>query len=141
MHQQGKIIAVEKHKIWVDVSRQNACNSCAAKNGCGTSLMERALPSSGNVFELDSGDKKFELGAWVDISMDEDKIVAASLLIYGLPLLFLLLGAMLGNTIGHSELASISGATIGFALGFLITRYIDARMAKNLVPSVNAVNI
>mgnify|MGYP003385687768 CR=1 FL=1 len=141
MQQQGKVIAVDQHKIWVDVTRQNACNSCSAKNGCGTSLMERALPNSGSVFELNAGNNNFELGSWVDISMDEDKIVSASLLIYGLPLLCLLMGAMAANAVIGADLGAIVGAIIGFGFGFLITRTIDARMAKNLAPTITASNI
>lgn len=137
MQQHGKIIAVDGCKLWVDVSRQNACMSCAAKNGCGTSLLERALPNSGSVFELAAPTDQFTVGETVDIAIDESKIVGMSLLIYGLPLLCLLLGAVGGNALWHNDGAAIAGALLGFGAGFGITRVLDATMAATVAPTVS----
>ncbi len=132
MKQQGRVVAVEQHKIWVDVSRQSACGSCAAKSGCGTSLIETALPSRHSIVVIKQTDHTFIIGDSVDVSMPNDKIFTASAMIYGLPLLLLLLGAAIGHNIYVTELASIVGAIVGLFIGAGFVYYIDQLLGQGL---------
>ena len=38
--EQGKVVAIDSDRLWVEVVRHTACGGCAAKSDCGTGLID-----------------------------------------------------------------------------------------------------
>ncbi len=118
----GRVVAVEPDGVWVETIRQSTCGSCAARQGCGHSLMERisdgrrsfirVLPGRVDVAECAVDDQ-------VRISIPEEVILRGSMVVYLVPLACMLAGAALtaGLAAGSQDLMAALGAAAGFALG------------------------
>ena len=123
----GRVVALESDGLWVETIRQSTCGSCAARKGCGHGLLNRyadgkrgfirVLPGTTGVIDCAVDDQ-------VRISIPEEVILRGSLVVYVVPLLFMLGGAVFGSTQadGSSDLYAAVGAVAGFAIGFALVR-------------------
>ncbi len=124
----GRVVAVERDGLWVETIRQSTCGSCAARKGCGHGLLNRyadgkrgyirVLPGAGGVVDCNVDDQ-------VRISIPEEVILRGSLVVYVVPLLCMLGGAVLGSRIGDGtgDLFAFLGAATGFGVGFALVRW------------------
>lgn len=114
----------------VVTQRQSACGHCAARNGCGTSLLATWFPQRQLAFRLNN-DIQAAAGDTVIIGLDEAFLQRSSLLLYALPLLGLLVGAVAGEY-GFSllswptELGAILLGLLGLSAALLAVRYFSA---------------
>lgn len=128
MSENGRIIAVEDQAVWVETIRQSTCQSCSAQKACGHGLLSkmqsghqvhvRVLPG---VYPLED----FSVGDQVSISVPERVVLQGALLVYLLPLLTLLLGAGLAESVLTglpNDLAAFMGAALGFSLGIALVK-------------------
>jgi len=121
------VVAVESGSVWVETIRQSSCGSCAAKQGCGHSLLQQISAGSQNYLRVFSGKlsaAQCSVDDHVRISIPERVILRGSLLVYIVPLVAMLTGATLGSilAVGNSDSLSITGAVAGFALGVTLVR-------------------
>ena len=136
LEEEGVVLAVHGDIAEVVTQKKSACGSCAAKSGCGTSLVESLFPSRTRSFRA-RNEVRARKGDQVVIGLDESALQTASLLIYLVPLLGLIGGAILGTWLGSSpdggtaELFSILGGAGGFFV-FLaaVRRYSDMLSSK-----------
>lgn len=127
--ERGRVVAVEPDCLWIETIRKSTCNSCAAQKGCGHGLMnklEGSLESNRrhHVRALlgDVAATEFAVDDMVEISIPERILVSAPLLVYGLPLLFMLMGAALASQWQSTDLFAVLGAATGFVLGFAVVK-------------------
>lgn len=118
----GRIVATRDEYAWVEIERATACGSCAARSGCGTSVLAKLFGRrQTNIRVVNSigaadGDR-------VVIGISESGLVRGSLAVYAVPLAGLFAGGLAGQYLGvvsgsaHADLASIPGAAAGFAAG------------------------
>jgi sigma-E factor negative regulatory protein RseC len=64
------------------------------------------------------------------IDISSEGLLSATLILYGIPLLLLLLGAIIGQLI-QGEIGSAFGAGIGLVIGIPIVRFLSNRVARN----------
>jgi sigma-E factor negative regulatory protein RseC len=124
----GRVVAVEPEALWVETIRQSTCGSCAANKGCGHGLLNRIGDGrTGYVRVLPgpTGTAGCAVDDQVRISIPEQVILRGSLVVYVLPLLFMLGGAAGADGLwpAGSQLASVFGAAVGLALGFAAVRW------------------
>ncbi|MDX1694979.1 MAG: SoxR reducing system RseC family protein [Ketobacteraceae bacterium] len=119
IEESGRVVAVEQGAVWVESIRQTACQSCAARNGCGQSALAklgqqhknhvRAL----NAFDLEVGDQ-------VVIGVPEDVVLKGTLVAYLMPLVLMLVAAITADSFTSRDLwialAGLSGLAVGFGL-------------------------
>lgn len=104
-----KVLDIQAEYLWVEGVQRSACQSCSAQQGCGQSLLAKftAHPVRLRV-PLDGREAtSFHVGQNVTIGIADHVVVRGSLLIYLLPLLLLLLGIWLGDTLFANEPAAI----------------------------------
>ena len=112
LREEGIVKAVNGDRAEVQVQVQHACGSCSAKSGCGTSLVASLFPQRGHSF-IARNSVGARPGDRVVIGLDESDLQLASLMIYLLPLLGLIGGALSGIYLarllgsGDGELLSI----------------------------------
>ncbi len=127
LEEQGKVLEVLGDYARVTAQPTSACGSCSAKKGCGTSLLSELFSRRSRIFMAHNlvGAKA---GDAVTIGLDESVMQRASVMVYLLPLLTLLGGAMLGQWLAPADmpadLFSIGGGIVGlFFPLYLIKKY------------------
>lgn len=118
IEQRGRVIAATDQEIWVDGMPESACGSCSLKAGCGQRLL------SGRTRRVRV---RNELGAQVDdevvIGIPKDILVKASILLYLIPMLVMLLMAVLTHRFlsaqdGWVLVAAAAGLGLGLAVAW-----------------------
>lgn len=129
LEQAAEITRTDEHQVWVKPLR-SSCQSCG-----GTCSM----PGSAGVAR-DAGvpltvpdPERWSPGDRVLLSTPESVLLVTSLLVYGLPLLGLFAGALLGANLVESlmphwrEASSVAGALLGFCSGLWLARSVRLR--------------
>jgi len=118
IEQRGKVVEVEDGLVWVSYVRQTACQSCKSESVCGNSYMEKW--ASGKITHIPAlNSLTLKTGDEVVIGIDEHAVLKASVFVYAMPILFLLAGAVVGNSLSANDLGSGVGGLLGLAAGFL----------------------
>lgn len=127
----GRVVEVDSDCLWVETIQRSTCDACKAEKGCGQRLVvkwsatdEANRRAHGVLRVLLDGrsDTDYSVDDEVKIGVPDQVVVKGSLLVYLTPLFGLIAGALLGNSVGGSEAASIMVAVFGFALGALLVR-------------------
>lgn len=141
------IVVSDENGIWVEPKRQSVCGQCSVKKGCGTAVLETILGKKPTQIEVIS-DIPVLPGDQVIIGMEEQALVHGTFLVYALPLILMILGAALGQTLGghvalfnqlfDQEMMSIIFAFLGFTCGYFMARHrINSSLRYNeLLPVV-----
>lgn len=129
----ARVTAVDGDRVELVAERQTACGGCAAKQGCGTSLLDEWFSRRQPRFEVRSS-LEVGVGDRVVIGLDEGRLQRGSLWLYAFPLLGLLAGALFGDwCFAQSGLDSELGAIFG-GLGGLSAALLTVRKRANASP-------
>lgn len=111
----GQVLAVEGRQVRVAVNRQNSCGSCKARAACGQGLAQSLKPGrSHEVLAL--CELPVQVGDTVVLGIEESLAVRGAVLVYLLPLLALLIGALTADWLGLGEPVVILAALSAFAV-------------------------
>ena len=123
------IVRTEGQYAFVRASQASGCERCDGK-GCGAGKLSQMFCSTPRQFQVENPIEAV-VGEEVVISVAEGSILRGIGLIYLLPLLLLVTGAMLG---GHwaklpaqSDGYAAAGALLGLAAGFAAAKLISSR--------------
>ncbi len=120
------VVAVAEDRAQVECRRTTACGHCQQQESCGVGAMAKAMPGRPQLLEV-ALTMPVSVGQQIRIGIPERSLLKSALLVYMVPLLFLLLGALAGKWGAQwlslaEEAPEILGALLGGALGFLIAR-------------------
>ncbi len=135
IEEQGVIVKLDTHNIWVEKTSTSGCAGCQQKSSCTTQAISQLLDKKSlrltNTHEFNLGDK-------VTIAVDESVLLGASISMYCLPLIALFIGAFLAdsfieNTTAYKEFWVIISALIGLALSLIgIHEHSETRYANSI---------
>ena len=114
----AKVLKVEGDIVWVQAIQQSACGSCQAQKGCGHSLLAKVgqkqvdLPVARSSLDVQVNDQ-------VIIGVPEQAILRSSLIMYGIPLFFMMVVALLGTAFEAAEGITILLSFVALLLGFV----------------------
>jgi sigma-E factor negative regulatory protein RseC len=128
------IVQVEGRYAIVQASQVNGCEQCNGK-GCGAGKLSRLLCGEPRRFQVDNPINA-GVGDEVVISVAEGAILHGIGLVYLLPLLLMVMGAMLGSAMvgqspGQHDGYATAGALSGLVAGFIAARWISSVRAGN----------
>ena len=117
--------------VWVEGIQQSACNACSAKSACG----QHSLSKLGRKVKLWlETEESLKQGEEIIIGLPEGALAKSAMVLYGLPLLSMLIFAIIGESIGAVDdgagwlpadlsaiIFGVSGLVIGFALAKIWT--------------------
>ena len=132
IHEHGRVVSVRalnnnhsahpEQEVWVETIRKSTCGSCAAKPGCGQSLLAQWADSKRTHIKLIT-DKVVTVDDEVVLGIEEHALLKGSLAAYGLPLVTMLLSVILASIgLGLAEGWVIVSALVGLVLGFGLVR-------------------
>lgn len=123
---------VEAGGIWVESLQRSACDSCNAKAGCG----QRTLTQLGKPIRLwVASEQPFSVGQQVLVELPAGGLAFSALLLYGLPLITLLVAALLGQAL-ESDLWAAALGLGGLAIGLYLSRQLTQHYKQWWQPKV-----
>jgi sigma-E factor negative regulatory protein RseC len=121
---EAQVERCEGEFAWVSIRPHSPCGHCDPKTGCKSVAITRLFGTAQQSYQV-----KNSLSAkpndWVKVAVNDGVLLSTALWAYGLPLLLLILGAVLGGALAstkQAELFSLLGAVLGFVASFLVLR-------------------
>lgn len=122
IEEQAIVVGLDGDQAMLEIVRNKPCGLCGQTRGCGISIWGRLLGHRNNVFRADN-QINAQAGDTVVVGVDEKAFLTSSMVVYGVPLILLLSGAVLGGALLPVSLAadfrSVIGAAVGLSLGLL----------------------
>lgn len=125
------VAEVKDGKIWLETEIKSTCSSCVQSNSCGTSVIAKAFSGKKNLIGLDF-DGHAKIGQQVLLAIEESAVLNASILVYLVPTIILLISALSSQylfvtVMSLPELASVIASVLIAALSFWILKlYLNA---------------
>lgn len=123
------VIAIEGKLAVLNVTKQSSCGTCAAKSGCGTSVLSEVFGRESVLRAYNQIGAK--CGDSVTVAIPEAIMLKVSFMMYMLPLLAMLGFAILGQTLFANELISIVAGVLGFVFGLIAFRLYGLRTGQD----------
>ncbi|RXJ72308.1 transcriptional regulator [Veronia nyctiphanis] len=130
----AEVVSYKNGCLLVRSTQQTSCGSCGSQSDCGTGIVSKALPAKTLDISIPS-DKSLPVGTMVEIGMQENAMLKSALVVYVVPLLFLIVGAIFGqfvfvNLANGSEGAVVLSAFLFAGLGGFIARVLSLRFEQ-----------
>ncbi len=125
MRQKGIVIEKKEETLTIQIQRGSACGNCKGCSGKDTCLN---ITVKGQA----------EVGDEVLVDLPDGQIAKASLLAYGIPLLGMIGGFVVGTLLSFSEGITILLALGGLGVAALVMMWVDKKIKnkKNWVPQL-----
>lgn len=127
------VVQILKGQAMVQANRGNGCEQCNGK-GCGTGKLSQLFCSKPRLFQVENPINA-GVGDQVIISVAEGAVLRGIGVVYLLPLILLLGGAMLGNLwaaqAGQRDAYAAAGALLGLIVGFLSARWVSSGQVRS----------
>ncbi|WP_111640182.1 SoxR reducing system RseC family protein [Marinomonas shanghaiensis] len=127
----GRVLSIEDGFADVETIRTSSCTSCRARHGCGHHAI--AQVSSSNRMRMKAIDPlAVKVGQSVVIGIPEDTLLQASIWMYLIPLLGLVVGAVIPSLWGGESDIAVVFAILGFTGGLLLAKKKSKQEMNNL---------
>ena len=126
----ARVIRRDGRRIELELQRASACGDCELSQGCGTGALGRLLGKRSRPLVIET-EQDCEAGDLVVLAIPEAALVRASLLLYGLPLLGLLLGGLGAAMFTVAEWLVVAAAGFGLLVGCKIAAQIAPGIEVN----------
>lgn len=105
-------------EVQISCEQQTSCSHCASQKNCGTGILSKAVGNKSHQWALKT-DKDVKTGQIVEVGLPEKSLIQFASVVYILPLMMLIAGAIIGQwliapSFGHGE-----GVTILVSVGFM----------------------
>jgi len=150
------VVGLEQNAAMLEIVRRTPCGLCGQTRGCGISLWGRLFGHRKNIFKA-VNQINAKVGDSVIVGIEEQALLISSLMVYGIPLIAMLAGALLVGGIfagdsnhvnpGHADFYAAMGAIAGLIIGLLwlkghaAGRSMDARYQPVILRADNSVVI
>lgn len=124
MREWATVVAWQDGIATLHSEAKTSCNSCSARKGCGSHMLNKLGPKDAHVMQVPSA-KPLQPGQRVELGIKESSLLGSALLVYMTPLVGLFVVAGLFQTLFHTDLAAASGALLGGVGGFILAKGIS----------------
>ena len=124
VEEQAVVVVLKDEMAMLEVIRRKPCGLCGQTRGCGASMWGKLLRHRPRIFKaLNRIDAK--VGDFVVVGVEEQALLRSALLVYGIPLLALLAGAIVASIAwggSNRDSSTVVGAVVGLIVGLLWVR-------------------
>lgn len=128
METRAIVIRVEGKEALVESMQGGGCGHCDSENGCGSGKMSQLFCSEPRRFRV-RNDAEAQVGTLVQVTLPEGVLLRSALLMYILPLILLLCGAMAGaqlaNETANADTYAALGGFVGLISGFVLANVLS----------------
>jgi sigma-E factor negative regulatory protein RseC len=137
----ARVVSRDGRRVEVELQRGSACGGCELSEGCGTGALGRLLGHRRRSLVIET-DRDCNPGDEVLLSLPEAALVKASLMLYGLPLLGLLVGGSAAISLSLAEWWVAFCAILGLFAGFrLAARGTQKLEQGGLAPYISDIRV
>ena len=147
IEERARVVAIENDQLLLEADTKTACNACAARQGCGTSVLSKWVGRKFTRFQAPNT-VNAQVGDEVVVGLAEEAMLKGSVLVYLLPLLAMIGFALLADKLIDADTALrdllvLVSAVSGFGLMLFISRwFLSTNSSRNgLTPVVLRKNI
>jgi sigma-E factor negative regulatory protein RseC len=126
IEEMARVVAIENDQLLLEAETRAACNACATRQGCGTSVLSKWVGRKFTRFQA-TNTVNARVGDEVVVGLAEEAMLRGSVFVYLLPLLAMIGFALLADGMISTDTASrdllvLVSALCGFALMLFISR-------------------
>lgn len=134
IHETGTVISTSGNEAWVQTIRESACQSCSARHGCGQKALAGMTSGQSRQIRV-ANTLNARPGDQVTVAIEESALLRASLLVYALPLVVMVVATALAGIVvpGRDGLAMVA-ALAGLGAGLGLARWYSRRDAARWQP-------
>jgi sigma-E factor negative regulatory protein RseC len=126
IEEHARVLQLRDKLAVIEIQRQNACQSCELSGGCGTGSLGRLLGQRAQIYTIPN-EQNLKAGDDIVIGMPDRSFLLASLMMYVLPLLTMLLAALTAQLIFNASDGAVALiALTGLGLGLYATIRLSA---------------
>ncbi|MBN8032864.1 SoxR reducing system RseC family protein [Vibrio vulnificus] len=115
-------------EVALSCEQQTSCSSCSSQKSCGTGVVSKAFGNKSLLWHLET-QRRLHVGQVVEIGIPEQSLLQSAMLVYLLPIVAMLLGALFGYLVLSPWLEMGEGAVV---LTSLLFAFIGILLAKKL---------
>ena len=120
--QPARVIAETDVSYLLETLPKSACPRCEAGQGCGGGILAQAFANKTYQLSINKN-TPLKMNELVQIGIKSSLLVRASMLLYLVPLIFMVAFAVLvGSFTDYKDLFTVSGAVIGMLLGIFVAK-------------------
>ena len=125
IEEQALVIYEEGDKVSVEIMRTKPCGLCGQTQGCGNSIWGKIFSHKRNKLSI-KNNVGAKVGDRVMLTIEESYLLRSSLLLYGLPLLFLFMGMVFMDTMvqKNNDLLVLVGGIFGMLVGIILVKFL-----------------
>lgn len=127
MKQWATVISWQNGIALLRCEPHSGCGGCHAHRGCGSHLLNELVPESEHHLQLVIS-QPLKSGQKVEIGISEGNLLRSALLVYLTPLVGLIAGGALFQSLVLTDVYIALGAVFGAGLGFFLARKLAARI-------------
>ncbi|KJZ14780.1 MAG: SoxR reducing system RseC family protein [Marinomonas sp.] len=124
VEESGIVLSVSDGFAEVETVRTSSCTACQAKSACGHHAIAK-VSSSNRMRMMVSDTFASQVGQEVVVGIPEDTLLKASIWMYLVPLLGLVLGAVLPSLVSDESIFAAIGSILGLATGLYFARKVS----------------
>lgn len=131
----ARVVSVNGDIVNVQMQEHNACKSCGAGHICH--------PNTGSKPVIEAlNDAHASVGDLVTLETTPSSRLTASFAVFGIPVLTLAVGAILGNNLdAANQDSAVAGALAGLAFGILVVRFVNRFVQGKIAFKPRAVKV
>lgn len=115
-------------EVALSCEQQTSCSSCSSQKSCGTGVVSKAFGNKSLLWHLET-QRRLHVGQVVEIGIPEQSLLQSAMLVYLLPIVAMLLGALFGHLVFSPLLEMGEGAVV---LTSMLFAFIGILLAKKL---------
>ncbi|EGR0046491.1 TPA: SoxR reducing system RseC family protein [Vibrio vulnificus] len=115
-------------EVALSCEQQTSCSSCSSQKSCGTGVVSKAFGNKSLLWHLET-QRRLHVGQVVEIGIPEQSLLQSAMLVYLLPIVAMLLGALFGHLVFSPWLEMGEGAVV---LTSMLFAFIGILLAKKL---------
>ncbi|ELE1959928.1 SoxR reducing system RseC family protein [Vibrio vulnificus] len=115
-------------EVALSCEQQTSCSSCSSQKSCGTGVVSKAFGNKSLLWHLET-QRRLHVGQMVEIGIPEQSLLQSAMLVYLLPIVAMLLGALFGHLVLSPWLEMGEGAVV---LTSMLFAFIGILLAKKL---------
>ncbi|HDY7476413.1 TPA: SoxR reducing system RseC family protein [Vibrio vulnificus] len=115
-------------EVALSCEQQTSCSSCSSQKSCGTGVVSKAFGNKSLLWHLET-QRRLHVGQVVEIGIPEQSLLQSAMLVYLLPIVAMLLGALFGHLVLSPWLDMGEGAVV---LTSMLFAFIGILLAKKL---------
>ena len=128
----AEVVEVHSGFILVSSSRLSACNACQASANCGQRSLAGLFGNKRIFIKLENPERlPVEVGQFVVLGLHEHALLKSSVVIYLIPLIFLILSAVFATLLQLSEGMIVLSGLLGLIIGFISARKLSVKLLSN----------